>query len=447
MSPKKLTLQSDLYLQLLESTQKVAEGRFESIDASSADPEIKELISSYNQMIEHLEKTTVSKDYMDNIVTSMVNALIVLNPDKTIRLANQSALQLLGYTEEELVGKRSSIIFPEEEDISELKGLDAFVRTNVVRNLEKTFLSKKGVKIPILFSYSVMRDKDGKIQGIIFVAQDITERKRAQEALIQASKSATVGILAAGTAHEVKNPLAILLQGVDFISSYKDQVASEDFNAVLQDMRMAVQRADTIIKGLLDLTRPSQILMQEQNLNTVLESALLLLKNHLDRHKVKISKELDSNLPVIKLDKDRMVQVFINLLTNAADAMQGPGQIQIKTSSEILKNFQPGVGRRKEDILKIGEEVVIVEMTDSGSGIPADILTKIFEPFFTTKRGRGGTGLGLPIVFNTIQMHRGLIEIRNRPEGGAFVKITLPVKMETTSYDDSSKKENPDRRR
>jgi signal transduction histidine kinase len=128
------------------------------------------------------------------------------------------------------------------------------------------------------------------------------------------------------------------------------------------------------------------------------------------------------------VDKNRIEQVFINISMNAAQAMPNGGTLIFRTYTKILSQSDKGVGRRKEDIYKVGETVVLAEVGDTGPGIPEDYLDKIFDPFFTTKRGKGGTGLGLSSVKNIMELHKGQIEIRNNESGGT--KVTLVFKID-----------------
>lgn len=216
-----------------------------------------------------------------------------------------------------------------------------------------------------------------------------------------------VANLAAGVAHEVKNPLAILLQGVDYFYK-KTESGDPDFAQVLTFMKDAVQRADSVIRGLMDLSSSTELKIAPESLNSIVEGTLLLLKNQFDRHHIEVTKELQPNIPQVNVDRRRIEQVFINLLMNAIEATPNGGRLAVRTY-----NREP-----KED-----KGVVIAEVENEGSNIPEDLLPRIFEPFFTTKRGTGGTGLGLSVVKNIMDTHNGRIELRNRENGG--VKVTL----------------------
>ena len=230
----------------------------------------------------------------------------------------------------------------------------------------------------------------------------------------EAGRLRSVSSLAAGVAHEVKNPLAILLQGVDYLSK---KVASNDKNIalVLENMRDAVKRADSIVRGLMDFSTLKQLDMVPEDLNAVIENSLLLIKNQLDRNHVEVVRDLTKNLPKTNLDRNRIEQVFINLFMNAVEAMPKGGKVWVKTYV-LSNNWQKNEKQR-----------IVAEVENTGQGIHKDILRHIFEPFVTTKRNIGGTGLGLSVVKNIIEMHSGTIQVSNRERGG--VRVTLGFKV------------------
>ena len=225
--------------------------------------------------------------------------------------------------------------------------------------------------------------------------------KEAQYHLIQAAKMEVVGGLASGVAHEVKNSLAIILQGIDYLSN---AVSAKDENTLmtLQRMKGAIKRADGIIKELLDFSVSSQLDFTAQDLNRLLDDTLVLVRHDLDKHHIEVLKEYDKGIPTVRVDRNKIEQVFINLFLNAIQHMSDGGHINIRTYAGTTE---------KEG------KAVFVEIEDAGAGIPKNILDRVFDPFFTTRRGAGGTGLGLSIVRNIIDMHNGRIAIGNRKEG------------------------------
>lgn len=270
--------------------------------------------------------------------------------------------------------------------------------------------------------------------------QEIAERKRAekklqmaytelretQNELIQAEKLKVIGGLASGVAHEVKNPLAMILLGVDYLKK-KIQAGDEKLSTTLKHMEDAIHRADGIVTGLLDFASLSKLDIARENLNSAVENSLRLVKIQLDKHGIRLISDLKEDIPDVKIDRNRVEQVFVNLFMNAINAMREGGGLTVRTYAKELTEPGNDVGRRRGDLFELGETVVIAEIEDNGPGIPKDILDKIFDPFFTTRRSNGGTGLGLSVVRNIIKMHNGKIEIENRKEGG--VRITVIFKV------------------
>jgi signal transduction histidine kinase len=216
--------------------------------------------------------------------------------------------------------------------------------------------------------------------------------------------------LAAGVAHEVKNPLAILLQAVEYVSR-KIPAHDQDVSMVLVDMKDAVRRADSVIRGLLDFSSLTELTIVPENLNSIIDNSLLLLKNQFDRHRIVVTKELAPDLQQASVDRRRIEQVLVNLLVNAIEAMPQGGRLTVRTYNEMSKE---------------NKAMVIAQVENEGSSIPEDILPRIFDPFFTTKRSTGGTGLGLSVVKSIMDTHNGSIELRNRENGG--VTVTLHFK-------------------
>ena len=242
--------------------------------------------------------------------------------------------------------------------------------------------------------------------------------------LIQSEKLDSLGRMAAGIAHEVKNPLMVILTGVKILS--KRPNVDEQTHQLLQDMADAVGRADKIIGGLLSYSRDRGLDLAASDLNAVVNASILLVKHELDRARTSVTTVLDESIPRLNLDEFKIQQVLVNIFTNALHAAGDDGEIAIRTSLRTLDRGAD-IGHRKTDRYKPGERVAVVEVDDSGPGIRDVDLAKIFEPFFTTKPTGVGTGLGLSISRQIVDMHGGTIEIRNRETRGARVTITLKL--------------------
>ena len=241
----------------------------------------------------------------------------------------------------------------------------------------------------------------------------------AQTSLMHADKMETVGRIAAGVAHEVKNPLTVITMGLDYLSTGFPQHTDENIPNVLGEMRESALRADTIIRGLLDFSASSRWDVSEEDLNSAIEQSLQLVRHEFVQNRITVDKDLDENLPPLKLNRTKMEQVFINLFINAAHAMPGGGTLSVRT---YVQQTPMGNNATGDNV-----ETVVAEVADTGTGIPPEILTKIFEPFFTTKPVGVGTGLGMCVVKNIVELHGGTITMANRPQGGAKATISFKV--------------------
>lgn len=263
------------------------------------------------------------------------------------------------------------------------------------------------------------------------LTQSHKELQDAQMQLIQAEKLESIGRLAAGVAHEVKNPLAIIQLGVDFldVTLNGNQVVKE----VIGEMYAAVRRADIVIKGLVDFSRSGDLDLKVQDLNPIIENTLSLVRHELIKGHITLETRLDTSIPSVAADRNKIQQVFINLFMNAVQAMEGGGKITVTTtekefSQEDIDWFSPQKHR-----FAFGDRVVVVEITDTGVGIPEDKLDKLFDPFFTTKPIGTGTGLGLSVSRNIIDLHGAMMDIRNREEGGVAVKVLFKQDQRSAS--------------
>jgi signal transduction histidine kinase len=253
------------------------------------------------------------------------------------------------------------------------------------------------------------------------------ELKETQLQLIQAAKLESIGALAAGVAHEVKNPLQTILMGLDYLAP-NFPADNENVALVLTDMREAVMRANTIIRGLLQLSAHTDFELKAEDLNASVKRALRLLNAQVIAGKISVVRKLDPHLPRVRIDRVKIEQVLINLFMNALQAMSPGGALTVTThaapAGEHLKLSESNIRR--------GETVVVAEVQDTGTGILAANLPKVFDPFFTTKPVGVGTGLGLSVVKKIVDLHGGMIDIQNGPQGGVVATLILKVEPEET---------------
>lgn len=278
--------------------------------------------------------------------------------------------------------------------------------------------------------------KGGDPQAIVHAVRYAVERSQnerrlretesrlrdAQTQLIQAEKMESIGRLAAGVAHEVKNPLAVLQMGIEHIESLPQvQQAGETLNM----MKDAVQRATFIVQRLLSYAAPSQCTRKPADLHALLRRACGMIDYEVRRQQVAIRFDFDGALPALMLDETAIEQALINLLLNASQASPVGGEIVVRTRQTRLNDPGHDVGRRATDRFPLGVGVVQCEIEDNGPGITDDVARHLFEPFFTTKPQGEGTGLGLCVTRNILDLHGGRVELVNRAGGGTCARITL----------------------
>jgi PAS domain S-box-containing protein len=262
-----------------------------------------------------------------------------------------------------------------------------------------------------------MRMGDGDVTHVVTIGEDVTEWKEAQERFSQAEKLAAIGQLAAGVMHEINNPLATIAACAESLGFRLEDLAKagahvpEGTNDFLQIIDGEVHRCKQIVDGLLDFSRPKQLLKERVDVNDAIDKTLFLLKHHVRFKKLVVNTLLDRSLPMLEAaNSEQLVQVFMALLLNAMDAMGDRGAITIRTRS--------GASAR---------DGVITEVIDQGTGIPRSELTKIFEPFYTTKAAGRGTGLGLSICYGIIHEHGGRIEVDSTLGQGSTFRVVLPT--------------------
>jgi signal transduction histidine kinase len=236
------------------------------------------------------------------------------------------------------------------------------------------------------------------------------ELDAARMRFIEAEKLESIGRLAAGVAHEVKNPLMTIAMAAEYLAGTVPPT-EPDSAAMIADLRDAVTRANRVISGMLEFSRPAALSLQPDNFHTAAERALGFLKHEITRKHLNVVRDWPEPAPRLLLDRNKMEQVLVNILLNAIQATPEGGTITLRT--------------------RVNASGFTAEIDDSGEGIAATHQAKLFEPFFTTKPVGQGTGLGLSVARQIIQLHGGTLRLANRPEGGARVTIQIPLTDKT----------------
>ena len=361
-----------------------------------------------------------TKEFLENIMESSVNGIVTTDLKGKITYLNRAMEEMIKYRREEILGEHISRVYV--MGIQEARDIMALLRKDErAENYEMEVRTKDGEILIILNSLFLVRDEDDRVIGTAGIFKDITEQKRleaklktAQVRLVEASKMRALGELVAGVAHELNNPLMasqtilhVLLKNLGEDYPERDR---------LELIQKCNNRIERIVEHLREFSRQTEPELSELDINKPIENALMITGQQLLSHNVLIEKRLSQDLPKVMGDSNQLEQVFLNLISNARDAMDevtGPKKLTISTY-------------RTEDE---GALMVAVSVKDTGEGIPEENLEKILEPFFSTKPVGKGTGLGLSLCFGIIQTHEGRIEIKSQHGKGTEVKILLPGKQ------------------
>jgi two-component system NtrC family sensor kinase len=336
-------------------------------------------------------------------------------PDGRIEFVNRAWLATLGYTEAEALAMRFDQVLHADCLESCRDIFDRVMRGERVRDVAAVFVAKDGRQILVEGNVSP-RVADGQVAATQAFFRDVTERKRTQqelrrqsEALHQSEKLAAMGQLLAGVAHELNNPLAVVMGQSSLLRRAAGGTEQADR---AEKIGRAAERCARIVKNFLALARQQPPERSRVAINQGVESVLELVSYPLRADGIEVKLELGAGLPFLWADDHQLQQVLINLLTNAHHALREsapPRRVTVTTS------FDPRAGN------------VVVEVADSGPGIPAELLPRIFDPFFTTKREGEGTGLGLSLCSAIVEAHGGSLRVESEPGRGAVFRILLPV--------------------
>jgi PAS domain S-box-containing protein len=393
-----------------------------------------------------------SEAFYHSLVENLPQNILRKDLSERFTFANKRFCAMLGKPLEEIIGKTDFDFFPPELAEKYQRDDRYVIRTGQIFETVEANQAPSGEMIYVNVIKTPIYDAKGQIIGIQGIFWDITERKRfeerlqkanqelaaseaalrksheelkaAQLQLIQAEKMESVGTLAAGVAHEVKNPLAILMMGVNYLTK-KLGDAEENIQQVIREMREAVDRADSITRGLLDFSASRQLAIKSEDLNALIEDTLRLVRHEFRKKQIVVQRQFGEGLPAVGVDKRQIQQVLVNVIVNAVHAMPEAGTLTVRTYTRQLTETRHSEGSRKASHFWIGDVVVVTEVEDTGTGIPEENLAKIYDPFFTTKPTGVGTGLGLPVSKKIIELHGGNLDIRNVPGGGVRVTILL----------------------
>ena len=421
--------------QLAAGAAAVSRGELDLQIAPATDDEIGDLAIAFNHMTAQLrqqrgaledanrelrgrlEELADLKSYTDNVLASMTNGIITVDLDGRVVTLNPAAELMTGFFAGEATGRYCTDVFEATPQLGEIL-METIASRTAYPGMAVTVRRRNGRTLAVEISAAPLKGGEGKDLGVIAVMRDLTVVRELENRLRRSDRLAALGSLAAGLAHEIKNPLTSLLTFSRHLSRRFDDVQfREKFQAVVPH---ELQRINGIVEQLLELARPSRLHFAGVRLPALLERVVDLCAHELDSRGVRLTREYARDLPAIWADADALYQSLVNLVRNALDAMPSGGRLVLRVGWAGTEDIvvaggrSPGAGRR-----------VQIEVEDSGVGIAPDAADRVFNPFFTTKDS--GTGLGLALTHKIVEDHGGVIDFRPASGGGTIFRIALPL--------------------
>lgn len=356
------------------------------------------------------------------IVESSVDAIVSKQLDGTILSWNRAAERIFGYSAEEMVGSSVYKLIPLELHDEESDILSRVSRGEQIAHYETTRVRKDGNRITISLTVSPVLDAAGNIAGVASIKRDITEYKRAEQIVRQAAKMEAIGRLAGGLAHDFNNHLHALSGFAHFIG--RDPGLSPKSRQDLVQIHKAAERMASLTHQLLAFARQQVLMPETVELGAVITDAQPMLQRLIGSNYILQVSQQHSDVLWIRVDRGQMIQVLMNLITNARDAMPEGGNLLVRTST---------IDVTEEEMIDVSRNPIapgryaMLEVVDRGMGIAPQDVTRMFEPFFTTKEVGRGTGLGLATVEGIVSQSKGHIQIETAIGEGTTFRILLPL--------------------
>lgn len=363
----------------------------------------------YQEQQERAAELELLKEFNESIVESINVGLLAVDLDGRVTRCNSALEKILGVRRSDAIGKRVEELFSEDftETLSQVLGTSRWKLTEL-RHIYKLHTATQAGR-PLVLNIALaplQADSQGRT-GALVVLEDVTSRMRLEEQLQQREKLSSIGLLAAGVAHEVNTPLT-------GVSSYTQMLMgmfpeTDPKYALLQKVRRQADRASDIVNNLLNFSRTGGATeFTELSVNQVMDDTLQLLEPQLRHSEIEIARAYDPNLPKAYGNAVKLQQIFTNLILNARDAIPAGGRITLFTAST-------------------DDDTIVIEIADTGMGIAPENVAKIYDPFYTTKGVGRGTGLGLAVSYGIVQEHSGHIAVESTPGKGTTFRITLPT--------------------
>lgn len=356
----------------------------------------------YSRAVKAEEQSRTDKEYLESFINHTTDAIGVFDLEGNLIRLNKASEVIFGYTVEEQLNRKVQTL-PSEEYLEEVLAMHRHVRSGGdIKSFETVRKRKDGRLIDVSISYAPIRDRNGNVVAYANILRDINELKRTEELLRNTEKLLLIGELAAGVAHEIRNPLASLRGFVQLMSEDKSSKHSLYYGIMLEEL----DRINFIVTELLMLGKPQADHYKMKRPETLVEDVTSLFGSEALLHNVQIFTEFEEDLPLVRCEETQIKQVFLNVLKNAVEAMSEGGNVVIKVFVQE-------------------QTKLVFRFIDQGHGISKEMLGKLGEPFYTTKDK--GTGLGLLVSFKIIKYHHGSVKIDSVVNVGTTFDVILPI--------------------
>ncbi|HEX4772728.1 MAG TPA: ATP-binding protein [Bryobacteraceae bacterium] len=350
------------------------------------------------------------KEFSENIVESINVGILAADLDDRVESWNTQIERLTGISRANAVGQRLEELFPADlcakfHEVRAADGVHNLYRMPLRRRTRDQHSS--GSESIVNLAIAPLVSKDLTQIGRLIIFDDVTDRDDLERRLVQADKLSSIGLLAAGVAHEVNTPLAVISTYAQMLA--KQVSGDEQKSKLLEKIAKQTFRASEIVNSLLNFSRTSPTEFVDLDLNRVLRETIGLVEHQFEKTGIVVRVDLAESLPYVRGNAGKLQQVFLNLFINARDAMSSGGTLKVRTWAEGT--------------------LAHIEISDTGQGIPSENLTRIYDPFFTTKGAKKGTGLGLSITYGIVQEHQGAIEVDSVVGQGTTFRLEMPISL------------------
>ncbi len=347
-----------------------------------------------------LRETKNTKEYLENLIASSVDAIVTLDPKGRIAFVSKGGQRMFGYGDAKLTGRPARAYW-----LRGARDYRAFrarlARDGRVQNHETELATADGTRLAVNISASFLRGTAGEVTGVLAVVKDVTSLRRLHEQIVRSERLAAAGLLAAGVAHEVGNPLTCISSLAQVLIARASDAA---IRQGLENIEVHVGRIERIVQDLTRLTRPTPATLRETSVRDLVDTAMSLARHNPVVRRMRVESVVDPALPLVRVAPDHLVQVFLNLILNAADA---GGKLSVRASS--------------------AGSTIRVNFEDSGCGMTAEQIRHLFDPFHSTKNGDNHMGLGLYVSHEIVRQHGGDMLVESQPGAGSTITVVLPL--------------------